>query len=186
MAEPLRHRQTKEAATDMFSLKPPRHISTLPIASWPALAGRRNAPKADVSQSIGICREGPTADIERIIRPLPWSRRLSLLASFLLVRAKPPSSECRVKVPCRSEWVSRLPPRSHRFHERQSPVILPGRGQNRTATATRSATATAAMVNSVIAFIVSSCSSTGKAQLVRWSHYAAGQAVSPWEAPELF
>src|SRR6266540_4049275 len=33
MAEPLRHRQTKEAATDMFYLKPPRHISTLPFAS---------------------------------------------------------------------------------------------------------------------------------------------------------
>jgi hypothetical protein len=30
MVEPLRHRQTKEAATDMFSLQPPRHISTLP------------------------------------------------------------------------------------------------------------------------------------------------------------
>jgi hypothetical protein len=30
MAEPVRHRQTKEAATDMFYLKPPRHISTLP------------------------------------------------------------------------------------------------------------------------------------------------------------
>src|SRR5258708_39627790 len=30
MAEPLRHRQTKEAATDMFYLTPPRHISTLP------------------------------------------------------------------------------------------------------------------------------------------------------------
>jgi hypothetical protein len=28
MVEPLRHRQTKEAATDMFSLPPPRHIST--------------------------------------------------------------------------------------------------------------------------------------------------------------
>jgi hypothetical protein len=33
MAEPLRHRQTKEAETDMFSLKPPRHISTLPEAA---------------------------------------------------------------------------------------------------------------------------------------------------------
>jgi hypothetical protein len=31
MAEPVRHRQTKEAETDMFYLKPPRHISTLPI-----------------------------------------------------------------------------------------------------------------------------------------------------------
>ena len=26
----MRHRQTKEAATDRFHLKPPRHISTLP------------------------------------------------------------------------------------------------------------------------------------------------------------
>ena len=32
MVEPLRHRQSKEAATDMFSLQPPRHISTLPCA----------------------------------------------------------------------------------------------------------------------------------------------------------
>ena len=32
MVEPLRHRQTKEAVTDMFYLPPPRHISTLPIA----------------------------------------------------------------------------------------------------------------------------------------------------------
>jgi hypothetical protein len=30
MVEPLRHRQTKGAATDMFSLQPPRYISTLP------------------------------------------------------------------------------------------------------------------------------------------------------------
>jgi hypothetical protein len=35
MVEPLRHRQTKEAATDMFDLQPPRHISTLPIATLP-------------------------------------------------------------------------------------------------------------------------------------------------------
>jgi hypothetical protein len=31
MVEPLRHRQTKGAATDMPSLPPPRHIPTLPI-----------------------------------------------------------------------------------------------------------------------------------------------------------
>src|ERR1017187_2583548 len=30
MVEPLRHRQTKGAATDMFYLTPPCHISTLP------------------------------------------------------------------------------------------------------------------------------------------------------------
>src|ERR1700737_2484930 len=32
MVEPLRHRRTKGAATDMFYLTPPRHISTLPIS----------------------------------------------------------------------------------------------------------------------------------------------------------
>jgi len=33
MVSPLRHRQTKEAATDMFDLKPPRHTSTLPCVT---------------------------------------------------------------------------------------------------------------------------------------------------------
>ena len=33
MVATLRHRQSKEAATDMFSLQPPRHISTLPITT---------------------------------------------------------------------------------------------------------------------------------------------------------
>jgi hypothetical protein len=37
MVAPLRHRQTKEAETDMFDLQPPRHISTLHIASYAAL-----------------------------------------------------------------------------------------------------------------------------------------------------
>ena len=31
LVEPLRHRQTKGAATDMLGLTPPRHIPTLPI-----------------------------------------------------------------------------------------------------------------------------------------------------------
>jgi hypothetical protein len=39
MVEPLRHRQTKEAATDMFYLTPPRHISTLHFATF---AGRKS------------------------------------------------------------------------------------------------------------------------------------------------
>jgi len=37
-AEPVRHRQTKGAVTDMFDLQPPRHISTLrlsPLAKGP-------------------------------------------------------------------------------------------------------------------------------------------------------
>ena len=33
MAEPVRHRQTKGAATDMFDLQPPRHTSTLHISA---------------------------------------------------------------------------------------------------------------------------------------------------------
>jgi len=36
MAEPLRHRQTKGAETDMPSLPPPRHIPTLPTLSFGA------------------------------------------------------------------------------------------------------------------------------------------------------
>ena len=36
MVEPLRHRQTKGAATDMFYLTPPRHISTLPFSDLSA------------------------------------------------------------------------------------------------------------------------------------------------------
>jgi len=46
MVEPLRHRQTKGAATDMFYLMPPRHISTLQavecwrLAAIARLAGR--------------------------------------------------------------------------------------------------------------------------------------------------
>src|SRR5262249_21495583 len=43
MVEPLRHRQTKGAETDMSDLQPPRHISTLPIATR---CGRGNSPGA--------------------------------------------------------------------------------------------------------------------------------------------
>jgi len=35
MAEPLRHRQTKGAETDMPGLPPPRHIPTLPSRANP-------------------------------------------------------------------------------------------------------------------------------------------------------
>ena len=41
MAELLRHRQTKEAATDMFILQPPRHIPTLPKTRLRPKAARR-------------------------------------------------------------------------------------------------------------------------------------------------
>jgi hypothetical protein len=41
MADPLRHRQTKGAATDMVDLRPPRHIPTLPLADSTLLASKR-------------------------------------------------------------------------------------------------------------------------------------------------
>ena len=41
MDEPLRHRQTKGAETDMPGLPPPRHIPTLPFAAVAARLGQR-------------------------------------------------------------------------------------------------------------------------------------------------
>jgi len=38
MVEPLRHRQTKGAETDMPGLPPPRHFPTLPFSSGSSLA----------------------------------------------------------------------------------------------------------------------------------------------------
>ena len=37
MVEPVRHRQTKGAGTDMCDLKPPRHIPTLPQPNKPPI-----------------------------------------------------------------------------------------------------------------------------------------------------
>ena len=61
MVEPLRHRQSKEAATDMFSLQPPRHIPTLPEASFRYLAPIR--PKSRVKPT---CRDSSTDAIDPI------------------------------------------------------------------------------------------------------------------------
>ena len=44
MVEPLRHRQTKGAATDMFDLKPLRHISTLPLGAQVPTKNRSPIP----------------------------------------------------------------------------------------------------------------------------------------------
>jgi hypothetical protein len=55
MVEPVRHRQTKEAATDMFDLQPPRHISTL-HESVPASASM--SPQFEVKrlEERGLCK----------------------------------------------------------------------------------------------------------------------------------
>jgi hypothetical protein len=57
MVEPLRHRQTKEAATDMFDLQPPRHISTLHEAA--------------------VCRGATSGRVLKLLRTLgaPWPGR---------------------------------------------------------------------------------------------------------------
>ena len=62
MVEPLRHRQTKGAETDMLGLPPPRHTSTLPLCRSPLLwrmtASGREASSLTLRQS----RCGPCAD----------------------------------------------------------------------------------------------------------------------------
>ena len=64
MAEPLRHRQTKEAATDLFSLQPPRHISTLPFATEMGCPGHfRSAPNFGHSQRRSACLKGANTGI---------------------------------------------------------------------------------------------------------------------------
>jgi hypothetical protein len=54
MVEPLRHRQTKEAATDMFDLQLPRHISTLPISTFSPVRSLPLRMGADIGQPIGL------------------------------------------------------------------------------------------------------------------------------------
>jgi hypothetical protein len=62
MVEPVRHRQTKEAATDMFDLQPPRHISTLPKPA--SLRIKRKSASASCGHTcrIGLGSLVPTAD----------------------------------------------------------------------------------------------------------------------------
>src|SRR5882762_9404039 len=74
MVEPLRHRQTKEAETDMLDLKPPRYISTLPIATLPQEFMSAMPAKADKPEPTRMTRrrhwrddnDGPTLLSRRI------------------------------------------------------------------------------------------------------------------------
>src|SRR5258708_38443633 len=70
MVEPLRHRQTKGAATDMFYLTPPRHISTLPNPDF--LLGGRTSASAECGhwsggQSVGQAAQFCLARASRIV-----------------------------------------------------------------------------------------------------------------------
>jgi hypothetical protein len=65
MVEPLRHRQTKGAETDMPGLPPPRHIPTLPYRgdhADPALAARYRAlgsmPAGTLGHALGAVARG--------------------------------------------------------------------------------------------------------------------------------
>ena len=57
MVEPLRHRQSKEAATDMFSLQPPRHISMLPFSTETAKADVCTCPLRTESDRLPTNRD---------------------------------------------------------------------------------------------------------------------------------
>jgi hypothetical protein len=71
MVEPLRHRQTKEAATDMFYLKPPRHISTLPKPQVSPLA--RHVRSTLNSRPPRHVRLVPKGDITAFRSIVSWS-----------------------------------------------------------------------------------------------------------------
>ena len=71
MVEPLRHRQPKGAATDMFYLQPPRHISTLPIllqkSSQRFCEIRIGNNRIDVGEYLNQCCES-ASQLESILR----------------------------------------------------------------------------------------------------------------------
>jgi hypothetical protein len=63
MVEPLRHRQTKGAATDMFYLMPPRHISTLHKTDMPMQSPHvryqgMNRLRSDVARGPSLTQSG--------------------------------------------------------------------------------------------------------------------------------
>src|SRR5467141_3518627 len=96
MAEPLRHRQTKEAATDMFSLQPPRYIPTLPDSADLGGAASRQLSGAHRSwcrrsREGGLCRVGPgnfTPSLSQIPDVI-----LSHHPARAIARRLPPSAE---------------------------------------------------------------------------------------------
>src|ERR1700682_2759689 len=88
MVQPLRHRRTKGAATDMFYLMPPRHISTLPIASlWgrPVLAQSYHSL---VRCSIGFDLSNPGLESGLIYSGPQADLRLSLLHNLKAIGFK--------------------------------------------------------------------------------------------------
>ena len=81
MADPLRHRQTKGAATDMVDLTPPRHIPTLPNLA--ARSRSRERPESAQLRRVMSLSLGPDSAgqllLTRLQNPVlrPWRRRRS-------------------------------------------------------------------------------------------------------------
>ena len=67
MVEPLRHRQTKGAETDMPGLPPPRHIPTLPTLATHAVARKRRLRGMRISSG----SKAGTAAVGRMKGPSP-------------------------------------------------------------------------------------------------------------------
>src|ERR1700719_1202284 len=85
MADPLRHRQTKGAATDMDDLRPPRHIPTLPQAAVPdKKTGRRGSASQPIPEDYGTIENAdPRASFDRarsrlLSRWYRWFESISL------------------------------------------------------------------------------------------------------------
>jgi hypothetical protein len=99
MADPLRHRQTKGAATDMVDLTPPRHIPTLPNrANLPAAVevGYGAAPARDRFTAVAAVRRRfrpfaaprssdearPKHDVQRASRECPALEKAAVTPSL--------------------------------------------------------------------------------------------------------
>src|SRR4029077_6835636 len=68
MADPLRHRQTKGAATDMVDLTPPRHIPTLPDHATLSHSLLGDDPTAIIDALTAAARDGASpADVGRAL-----------------------------------------------------------------------------------------------------------------------
>ena len=103
MAKPLRHRQTKEAETDMHSLTQPRHIPTLP---WQRVA--EAAPGTQIGTMLHCTDEVCFA----LTEPWPGQRALTLIPTAL------EGSSAISRAAARSQFLS-LKQRPIQFNDRE-------------------------------------------------------------------
>jgi hypothetical protein len=81
MADPLRHRQTKGAETDMVDLRPPRHIPTLPVCD--TRQSRLNGSSRPLTAVQQEWAEGPlTLEPNRSRASMPAKSASTRIATF--------------------------------------------------------------------------------------------------------